>query len=297
MRRRLAAAAVLTAAGAWVTGAWLAGAALGAPSIGLHASLTPKIPGQATTVRLQMRVAPAAGELVPPPLTQVRLLYPQGLDVTLSGLGIQACPRSTLTLHGPGGCPPDSRMGYGDAIAEVPIEGEAVRETARIAILRGAEVEGHVSMLIVVYHEPAVSAQIVLPTLLMPADGPFGGRLDINAPLVSTFPEGPDLSVTRIDLVLGPSSLIYSERSHGRIVHYRPRGIPLPERCPRGGFRFEAQMSFLDGSRAAADATVRCPRRRKAGRRVRVPRAHPARHLRRHFAATPLPSALNHDQE
>lgn len=143
MGRRLLAATLLAAAGALVGGACLAACALAAPAVGLHASLRPKIPGHATTIRLRMRVAPGPGELVPPPLAEVQLLYPKGLDVTLSGLGIEACSQATLALHGPGGCPADSRMGHGDAIAEVPIGGEAVRETARIAILRGAETEGH----------------------------------------------------------------------------------------------------------------------------------------------------------
>lgn len=292
MGRRLTAAAV-TAAGASLIGACLAASALAAPTVSLRARLHPEIPGHPTTIHLQMRVRPGAGELVPPPLMHARLLYPKGLDVTLSGLGIQACSEATLALHGPGGCPPDSRMGRGHAIAEVPIEGEAVRETARIAIVRGAESKGRVAMLIVVYHEPAVSAQIVLPTVLLPAGGIFGGRLEIHAPLVSTFPEGPDLSVSRIDLVLGPRNLRYSERDHGRIVHYRPRGIPLPRRCPRGGFTFKVQMSFLDGARAGADARVPCPRR------SRRPRAHgrsPAAR-RRLSRSTPLLSPLNNDQE
>ncbi len=262
MSRRLLAAACAAAALACMTvGALLPAGALATPSVGLKATLTPEILGHATTIRLDMQLAPGGGELVPPPLTAAQLRYPAGMEVTLSGLGIEACPETTLLLAGPEGCPADSVMGRGRAGAEIPLAGEVVRETARIAIVRGAEQEGDVTLLLVVYHEPALSAQIVLPTVLLPAAKPFGGSLEIHAPLVSTVPEGPDLSVSDIELVLGPRNLVYSERAHGRLVHYTPAGIPLPERCPRGGFRFALQMEFVDGSRAAASTAVACPRR------------------------------------
>lgn len=259
----------LAAALACLAAAWAAPGAIAAPSISLHASLHPKIPGHATTLRLRMEISPGAGEAVPPPLTGAELRYPAGLDVQLSGLGIDACTQATLALHGPGGCPRDSRMGHGRAVAEMAIAGEVARETARIAIVRAPEREGHVAMTLVVYHEPALSMQIPLPTVLLPADGPFGGRLSIRAPLLTTVPEGPYLAVTQIQMVLGPRQLIYTERVHGRTVRYRPRGIPLPERCPRGGFPFALSMAFLDGSRAEAVTTVRCPRRVHRRRRRR----------------------------
>lgn len=252
---------------------WGAPGALAAPSVSLHVSLHPRIPGHATTIRLRMRVAPGQGEAVPPPLTTAQLRYPAGLDVQLSGLGIDACTEATLALHGPGACPRDSRMGHGHATAEMEIEGEVARETARIAILRAPERDGHVAMTLVVYHEPALSMQIPLPTVLLPAESPFGGSLAIAAPLLTTVPEGPYLSVTEIDLVLGPKHLIYTERRHGRTIRYRPRGIPLPERCPHGGFPFTLRMSFLDGSHATARTRVRCPLsgRSRSHRRGRGP--------------------------
>lgn len=250
--------------------ALLTASALAAPAVSLQATLEPDLARHTTSVRLQMNIAPEPGELVPPPLTYARLRYPASLDVQLSELGIDACSQETLALRGPTGCPPDSQMGYGDATAEVAIEGQPVHESAHITIVRGAEHEGHLTMLLVVYREPALSAQIILPTMVLPAAKPFGGRLTIGVPLVSAIPEGPDLSVSQIQLVLGPKHLKYTERVHGRITHYEPAGIPLPEKCPRGGFRFTLQMEFLDGSHAQASTTAPCTLKDQARRRRRL---------------------------
>jgi hypothetical protein len=92
-----------------------------------------------------------------------------------------------------------------------------------------------------------------MSTLLTP------GRLQLKVPLVPSVPEGPDVSVVRVDATLG-GRLTYYEQAHGRMLAYRPRGIALPRTCPRGGFKFTAAFAFLDGSHASARTTVHCPR-------------------------------------
>lgn len=238
--------------------------ALGAPSVRLQATLSPEVPRHSTTIEVRIRISPTS-ELVPPPLISGKLSYPAGLDVQLSGLGIEACALATIELLGPQGCPPDSQMGYGNAVAEIPINGEAFSETARIAILRAQEDEGHQALLLYVYGETGLQADIPLIADLLPDPKPFGGALDIHVPPVSTFPEGPDVSVTELHLVLGPSNLVYYERVDRRRVAYRPTGIPLPGRCPRGGFHFLAQLGFLGGEQASGSAIVACPRMRGRG--------------------------------
>jgi len=59
---------------------------------------------------------------------------------------------------------------------------------------------------------------------------------------------------------LGPLGLTYYEDIHGKRVGYKPRGILLPRRCPRGGFAFSASFAFLDGSHTAALTSVPCLR-------------------------------------
>jgi hypothetical protein len=235
-------------------------AALAAPSVRLSAGLHPEVLGHSTTVSLRMQITPG-GELVPPPLIEADLRYPAGLDVQLSGLGIDACSVATLELSGPEGCPPNSLMGRGYAVAELPIKHAAFREAAKIAILRTAEQDGHFALLLYIYGETAVNAQIVLPAQLLPADGPFGGLLAIQVPLVPSLPETPDVSVGEIALVIGPRDLTYYEHIHHKLVAYRPAGVGLPKRCPRGGFRFAIELGFLGGAHASGATAVPCPRR------------------------------------
>lgn len=248
-------------------GACLPTSTLAAPSVRLSAGFSPEVLGHSTTIRLRVRITPTSG-LVPPPLTEADLRYPAGLDVELSGLGIDACSAATLERSGPEDCPPDSLMGSGYAIAEFPIEHEAFREAAKITILRTAEQDGHFAILLYIYGETAVSAQVILPGQLLPADGPFGGLLDIQVPLVESLPETPDLSVGEIELVLGPKDLTYYERVHGKLLPYKPAGISLPKHCPRGGFRFAIELGFLGGGHAASATAVACPRRSRSEARL-----------------------------
>jgi hypothetical protein len=227
--------------------------------VSLHASFSPENLGHSTTVDFRIAIAPRSRELLPPPLSQVDVRYPAGLDITLSGLGIETCSAATLELVGPQGCPADSLMGEGRTIAEFPVNGEVVREAAQIAIVRTTEQEGHLAMLLYVYDETAVSAQLILPGQLLPAGPPYGGLLSIRVPLVQTLPEAPDLAVAEIQLVLGPKDLTYYERVHGKVVAYKPAGIGLPRHCPRGGFPFTVELGFVGGSHARSTTTVPCP--------------------------------------
>ncbi len=227
----------------------------------IKASLRRHDRGHGSTLELSVRISPTRGELLPPPLLSARLLYPEALDVQLSGLGIVACPIETLNLRGPGGCPRDSVMGFGKAVAEIAIKGEVTRETARLLLVRAAGSSGHLALTIVAYDEPAISAQILLPSVILPAARPFGGALAIRVPLVGTFPEGPDLSVASMKLTLGPAGLRYIERAGKRTTHYEPAGIPLAGPCPKGGYPFAVRLSFLGGGEASAGTFVRCERR------------------------------------
>ena len=261
MRRAHRLLSTLLASGACLA-VWLPSSALATPAVSLHAAFDPEILGHETTVDFRIQIAPTT-ELLPPPLVEANIRYPAGLDITLSGLGIDTCSVATLELLGPQGCPADSLMGDGHTIAEFPVKHEVFREAAQIAIVRTSERSGHLTMLFYVYDETAVSAQIILTGQLLPAAMPFEGRIDVQVPLVASLPEAPDVAVAEIKLVLGPKDLTYYERVHGRLVAYRPSGIDLPKRCPRGGFPFAAELGFLGGSHAGSETTVPCPRSRR----------------------------------
>jgi hypothetical protein len=235
-----------------------AASALAVPRVTLHAGFNPERLGHSTTLNLRIGVAPGA-EPIPPPLVHAELRYPAGLDVQLSGLGIEECTAATLETAGVAACPPDSVMGEGQAIAEFLIAHHIVREVAAMTAVRTTEQEGHLTMLLYLYDESAVSTQLILNTQLLPAGGPFAGLVNIQIPLLHSLPETPDVSVSEIQLGLGPETLTYTENVAGRVVHYIPEGIDLPKRCPRGGFPFAVTLGFADGSHASARTAVPCP--------------------------------------
>jgi hypothetical protein len=232
--------------------------ALAAPKVTLHASFNPERLGLSTTVDLRILIAPG-DEPIPPPLTEAEVRYPTGLDPELSGLGIDECTAQALEAAGIGACPPDSLMGDGQAIAEFLIGHHIVREVASLTAVRTTEKEGHLTMLMYLYDETAVSTQLILTSRVLPADGPFAGDLDIQVPLLQSISGAPDVSVAEIQLALGPESLTYSELLAGKLTHYIPEGITLPKHCPRGGFPFAVTLGFEGGGHASARTAVACP--------------------------------------
>ena len=250
MRRALLATALSCAA--------LPAATHAAPSVRLYATLTPEQLGHGTTIGFGFQITAPTGD-VPPPLTKVEVRYPADLGIGLSGLGFATCTTRTLQALGPEGCPPDSRMGYGSALAEIPVGPQIVHENAPVALLRGPTHDGHFTLLTFVNAEVPVFAPTTLPSLLLPASAPFGGRIDINVPLIPTFPDAPDVALVQLRTTLGPQHLTYYERLHGRRRAYRPKGILLPDTCPRGGFPFAVSLTFAGGTHASATTAVSCP--------------------------------------
>lgn len=251
-------------------------AARAAQSVELTATLTPERLGHGTTIGFGFQIQ-ASGDQLPPPLTEVDLRYPEDVGIATSGLGLATCSAATLEAVGPEGCPPDALMGSGSALAEIPIGPDIVKETAPITIYRAPTENGQIALLLYANGQTPVNAQIVLPSLLLPASAPFGGRVRIGVPLVPSLPDSPDVAVVQLHTTLGPLGITYYERTHRRTIAYRPRGLQLPDSCPRGGFPFAAQLGFVDGSTAATRTVVPCPRggRRRRGHVSAWPAAKP----------------------
>jgi hypothetical protein len=238
--------------------ACLPSAAQAGQAVRLSATLTPERLGHGTTVGFAFEIA-APPNRVPPPLTGLDLSYPGNLGFALSGLGLATCLATTLAVLGPEGCPAESRMGYGAALAEIPVGPLIVREPAEVAIVRTIDPGGRLALLFYADGEEPVSAQIVFPGVLVPAPAPFGGQVHVDVPLVPSLPEAPDVAIVRLRATLGPQHLTYYRHVNGRAIPYNPKGILLPKRCPRGGFPFAGRFTFVDGSTATAHTSVACP--------------------------------------
>ncbi len=244
----------------------LAAAHAAGQSARLRVGFTPERLGHTTSLSFDVRIsAPAGG--IPPPLTAMSISYPSSIGLAVSGLGLVGCPMQALEALGPDACPADSRMGHGSALAEIAVGPATLRETAEIAILRSPNSQEHIALLLYATAGTPVFAELPIPATLAPTASPALESINIDVPLVPSLPGAPDVSIVALHASIGPRGLTYYEHAHGRTIPYHPQGILLPHKCPRGGFRFTANLTFLDKTRAKARTSVPCNGHRRAGRK------------------------------
>jgi hypothetical protein len=238
----------------------LASSANAAQTSRLRVAFSPDRAGARTTVTLSLRIAGSP----PIPVTSFDLRLPANMGIATSTLGEANCKPAALLASGLAGCPPDSRIGFGSATAVVPVESQSVLETATTEALMGEPAEDRLEVLFYLEASNPVFAQLVLPSVLEEASPPFGEQLATAIPLVEAWPEGPDMALETFDTTIGPKHLTYYRTVHGRTIAYKPRGLRLPEMCPRGGFPFGVELGFQNGARATAEYRVPCPRQRSS---------------------------------
>jgi len=240
----------------------LAASALAAPTseqASLHASFLPDRLGASTTISYGFHLQTSEG-LAPPPLQSIVLHIPAGMNYTLTTLGLAICQPAVLQAKGVNGCPPNSRLGSGNAFVEVPFGTGSGHEIPEIQAVSGPpSPDGNMVVLFYANGQSPVSAQLVFQGEVLPDSGAFGSQLATTVPLVTSVPGGPDVSIVNVNATIGPNGLTYYKHVHGRLQPFHPLGIGVPERCPRGGFPFSASFVFRDGSQASAATTVPCP--------------------------------------
>lgn len=237
----------------WLMAAPAAGAS---QSARLDARLRPERLGGRTTIQFSFHIT-AHGEQVPAPLVSVDLFYPKDIGLVTSGLGLESC--TPIQLEVLRRCPPDSLMGYGKALTELPFGPKVIVEEGLISTWMAPVEEGHLALLFYVKARMPVLSQAIFAAQLLGAPSPYGGQLAIDVPLIPILPEGPDASVVDMTSTIGPMDITYYAQPRDRKVPYQPNGLRLPERCPHGGFPFAAEFAFLDGSETHAETRVACP--------------------------------------
>lgn len=228
------------------------------PHIELHTSFDPDRLGAGTTIFYSFEVI-GAHHKPPPALTGIDLHLPKGMGLATSTLGLATCEPSVLLAEGLGACPPNSRVGYGTAVVQVPFTPANVSEEASVEALFGPPRNEHLVVLFYVDGRTPISAQLVFPGELLPDAGTSGARLFTSIPVIPAVPEGPDVSVVSFHSTIGPHHLLYYRSEHGRTVAYHPKGISVPLTCPRHGFPFFGQFTFADGAHVTARSIVPCP--------------------------------------
>lgn len=236
----------------------LAGSAQAEETVALQTSFTPDRLGASTTIGFGFTIGSTTGGL-PSPLTHVSLRMPKGMNYVTTTLGLAICQPEALVAKGIAGCPANSRLGYGSAYVEVPFGEGSGREIPEIEALMGPPHEGNIVVLFYANGLAPVYAQIVFAGELLPGEGAFGGDLDTAIPQIPSVTNGPPVSIINVKSTIGPEHLTYYKRVHGKLVGYKPQGISLPSKCPKGGFPFSAQFTFQDGSQVVATHNVPCP--------------------------------------
>ncbi len=239
-----------------------AGARAAAETASLHASFTPDRLGTSTTVNFSFKLQGVGGAL-PAPLSAINLRLPPGIDYLSTTLGLAICRPAELAARGPAGCPPNSRLGSGSALVEVPFGVGAGKEIPEIQAVMGPPANENIVVLFYANGLAPVLAQIVMQAELIAGSDTMPGRLDTQVPLIASVPAGPPVSILSVTARIGPAGLIYYESRHGRRVAFHPRGVSVPRHCPRGGFRFSARFTFIDASATNASYSVPCPPRRR----------------------------------
>jgi hypothetical protein len=224
----------------------------------LHASFSPNRLATPTTIAFGFELSTIEGA-APPPLTGLVLRMPAGMNYTTTTLGLAICQPAALLARGLAGCSPNSRLGYGTAFVEVPFGVGSGHEIPEIQALSGPSPNGNLVVLFYANGVFPVSAQLTFSGEVLPDSGSFGSQLQTSVPPVSSVPGGPDVSILSVQTTIGPSHLTYYKHLHGRRVAFHPRGVSVPEHCPRGGFPFAAEFTFQDSSHASATTTVPCP--------------------------------------
>jgi hypothetical protein len=201
-----------------------------------------------------------------PPVTEFRLLTPAGLTLSGSRLGAALCRRpqaEIVRVSGPvhhDRCPANSLLGTGLATAGLLLsEEQTIFGAAVIELHSGGEVAGKPGLLVTAdTYNPARIQLTYAGYLYVPPDG-FGVGMAIKIPAIPKPPFGAPVALSTLQLTVGRPSITYTRQVRGHRASYHPGGIPLPARCPLGGFRFRAVLRFADASRRAADTIVPCP--------------------------------------
>jgi hypothetical protein len=229
-------------------------------TVALSSAFKPDRLGGRTTIVFGFTVTSTVPHRAPAPIADVDLHLPAGLGLATSTLGLASCEPGALLADGEAGCPPNARIGSGSALVAVPALGGPIQEEGSLAVFIGPPSGEHLGVLFYANGGTPVSAQLIFPGQVLNDGGPFGSRLNTEIPPIPTWPGGPDVAITRMTSTIGPLGLTYYRHVAGRIVPFKPRGIAVPRRCPRGGFPFRVELTFMDGSRQSADSRVPCSR-------------------------------------
>jgi hypothetical protein len=254
VRNAAIAPAVLAAACFWAAAGAPAAAAQMASTqpetdASMHASFLPDRLGASTALTLTVGFS-GGPEGVPEPLHQAVLHLPAGMAIDLRGS--VACPQSRLRRSGAAGCPAESIVGRGHALADVYAGSLVVPEEADVTVFRGPSHGGLQTFEIFGQGETPLYQSVITTAVLQPDSAPYGAKLTVSVPPIPTLVLEPDASIVSVSVTVGGIG-------RKQKAHAAAGSIRVPRSCPAGGFPFAASFAFADGSATSATTAIPCP--------------------------------------
>lgn len=183
----------------------------------------------------------------PSPLTNVVIELPAG--VKLHPQGFATCPTATLESHEIQKCPKRSFAGPpGEVQGIVSFGGTRVEEKA---VIEAFFAPGNQIAFFTEGRSP-VSLEVLATGSFSTAAAPFGPKLTVPVPLVTTVPGAPYASVLSIKGKVGAAY-----KKGNKLIPYGT----VPKKCPKGGFKGKVELTFLSGETVTVTPTVPCPKR------------------------------------
>jgi hypothetical protein len=186
---------------------------------------------------------------VPSPVRRSVWRFPAGLSVEIPHL--RSCTTARLRARGPSGCPPQSQIGSGHALAEVHAGSQIITEGITLWVFVGPLRNIQPTFEILGQGYTPFDERLVFTGEVLPDRTPYGEDLVMSMPPIPTLPLEPDASIVTLSLTVG-----MSKPPHPRDANT----VVVPPSCPAGGFPFAAEFTYADGSHGGALATALCPR-------------------------------------
>jgi hypothetical protein len=185
---------------------------------------------------------------VPSPVRRSVWRLPAGLGLEIPHL--RSCAAARLRARGPRGCPPQSQIGSGYALAEAHVGSQIVTENIRLWAFVGPLQGFAPAFEILGQGYTPFDQRMVFTGTAMPDRAPYGEDLVMSIPPIPTLPLEPDASIVTLSLTVGTRA-----RRHLSDLNT----IVVPGSCPLGGFPFAAEFTYADGSRGSTLAAALCP--------------------------------------
>jgi hypothetical protein len=186
---------------------------------------------------------------VPAPVRRSVLRFPAGLGIEVPEL--RSCAPARLRSQGPSGCPAQSEIGRGSALAEAHVGSQILRENIALSVFLGPLSNPQPTLEVLAQGRTPFEERVVLQGTVISASAPFGEELVLSIPAIPTLPLEPDASIVNLSLTLGASGPHRARDANTVLV---------PSSCPAGGFPFAAEFTYADGSSSSSLAKTPCPR-------------------------------------